>query len=373
MISLLDFPLELFDQIISILAKERPPSARLLKEEPSDSLLRSDYHPLKDLSQTCGAMRELCFPSLFSAVKVDLSRTSGFLSFSESHSLSSHIKSLMLYRDPNDQAEDIGVHNSTNIWLPMVRIVDSVKSPVVTVVLTTFMFEKILPYKLNFTDVWAFNIPYQILQLQMSPDLAASSQTSPQTIQSPDVFAMRNWTHCTFNEGSSINCYSRYEYFAQRAPSIFNPLVHHYFVRATRGGSFEYLKSFDYIAVFPINHIQELCLLLNRMKNLKCLRVQLAPTPDNNVLDDPAALGKCQPKDVWQEFEACYASLADNILESWFTATHFIEEFVSSDYVNPSLREILDRVVGQKLIPWASDANDGRWIRKEELSEEPNQ
>ena len=363
MISLLDFPLELFDQIISILAKEKPPSARLLKEEPSDSLLRSGYHPLKDLSQTCGAMRELCFPSLFSAVKVDLSRTSGFLSFSESHSLSSHVKSLMLYRDPNDQAEDIGVYD---IWLPMVRIVDSVKSPVVTVVLTTSMFAKIVPYKLNFSDLWAFDIPYQILQLQMSPDLAASSQTSRKIIKSQNVFEMRNWTHCAFNQGSSINGYSRYEYFLKQAPSIFNPLEHFEFKRVT-SGSFKYLTSFDYVAVFPINHIQELCMCLNRMKNLKCLRVQLAPTPDNNILDDRAALGKCQPGDLWQEFEACYASLADNILESWFTATNFIEEFVSLDYVNPSLREIIDRVVGQKLMPWGSHSNDGRWSRKEEL------
>ena len=96
MVCLLDLPLELLDQIISILAEEKPPSAKLLNEEPSNSLIRSDYHPLKDLSRACRSTRGLCTPSLFSAMKVDLSSIHSFFRWSETHILFSHADSLVL-------------------------------------------------------------------------------------------------------------------------------------------------------------------------------------------------------------------------------------------------------------------------------------
>ena len=350
----LDLPPELVEQIISVLAEENPPSAKLLHEEPSGCLLRSSYRPLKSLSQACRAVREICFPSLFSAVKVNLDDIDGFLQFSKSHNLSSLVDNLMLYFDPNPQSAEF------EIWLPMVRVTDSVKPSVMTITLSPSLFANILPYQLDLTDQWVFSVPYQVLDLRMPRDLALSFQTSQSIVESRNVFQMCPWTHCTFNQGSSVQGYSSYEYFFKKTPSTFCPWDHEEFIRSMADGSFESLTSLDFIAVFPIDHIIYFCQFLLLMRNLKCLRLQIAPSPSNNVLDDRTALGKCQPGDLWQEFESCYTTLA-----TFLRLERVVSEFVSLDYFNPSLRESIDRTVGQQLMHWESDSNGGRWIRKD--------
>ncbi|KAL9125169.1 MAG: hypothetical protein Q9175_008125, partial [Cornicularia normoerica] len=142
------------------------------------------------------------------------------------------------------------------------------------------------------------------------------------------------------------------------------------FVHRITEGSLENLASLDYIAVFPIEHLKYFCMYMILMKNLKCLRVQLAPTSSNEILDNPSALGKSQPQDLWQELESCYNTLALYIWTHCDEGPMSIEEFVSLDYVIPSLRELIDRTAGQKLKDWESDPSGGRWTRKEESSKE---
>ena len=362
---LLDLPPELLQQIISFLADEGPLSKRLLHEEPSNALLRSDYHPIKDLSQACGVMRDLCFPSLFSALKVDISDVDGFLRFSESHNLSNQAVSLLLYLDLNTQKESL---SDFHIWLPMVRVIDSAMPSVVTALLPTLLLQDIVPYKLYLDDEWLYGIPCQVLQLRMPPDQAASSQTSPEALNSENIFQIREWTHCTFNQGSSINIYSIYEYFSRQIPSVFNPAFDPQLQSKMTERGFANLTSFDFIAIFPVDYMDRFNVCMGSMKKLKCLRIQFAPTPCNHVLDNPAAVGKCQPGDLWQEFEECYKSLADYIWISWYTGRMCLEEFISLDYANPNLRELLDRVMGafsQRHGCFRPDSSGGRWIRTE--------
>ena len=363
---LLDLPLEILQQIVSVLAEAKPPSVKLLHEEPSGSLLRSGYHPLKDLSQACRSTHEVCFPSLFSAAKVNLDSTGGFLRHSESHSLSCHVYSLVLYIDPNFQTKKS--YKNLNYWLAMVRVIDSVQPSVITIVLPPSLFADIVPYQLHLEDEWAFDIPYQVLQLMMPRDLTSSSETSRNTMDLRNIFQLRPWTHCTFNQGSSIKGYSTYEYFFKRAPSVFYPCDTKEFIQGMRKGSLENITSVDYISVFPIEHLAHFCLCIDAMKNLKCLRVQLAPTSNNHVLDNPAALGKCQTGDLWQEFEGCYNTLAQHLEKR----LRWIQEFVSLDYANSSLHEPIDRSAGQHLLDWEFDPQGGRWTRSEEGPMEPN-
>lgn len=367
MACLLDLPPEIVEQIVFVLAEEKPPSAKFLHEEPSDRLLRSGHHPLKDLSQTCRAARSLCFPSLFSVVKVDLDSIGGFLEFAKCHSLYTHADSLVFYIDRKSQAEKSTDVPSYNLWLPMVRVVDLVKPSLMTVVLPPSLFAETLPYQLNLDDQWVFDISYQVLQLKMSLDLAPVSHISQDTIASWDIFQMRPWTHCTFNQGSSIKGYCSYEYFYKQTPSIFNPRDRDEFFLRMMEGSFENLTSVDYIAVFPIDNIFRFTQCMSLMKNLKCLRVQFSATPNNDVLDNPAAL--CQAKDLWQELESCYYSLTHFIRFNWDERPMSLEEFVSLDYASPSLRELIDRTAGRNLLEWGDfDPNEGRWTRKEESS-----
>ena len=372
MTSLLDLPLELLDLIISILAEEKSPATKSLYEDPPDGILRSGHHPLKDLSQACHATRGLCFPSLFSAVKVDINSADEFLIFSETHSLFRSANSLVLYLDSKFQPCHF---NKGNIWLPLVRVIDSVKPSVVTVLLSPSLFQLILPYDLNLNDQWAFGIGHQVLQLRLPCELAASSQTSRKAIESQNVFQIREWTHCAFNQGSSLPAYSTYEFFAKTTPSVFNPQPHPDLERRMTEGGFANLTSLDYVALFPLDDMMEqFCMCLDYMKKLKCLRVQLAPTPSNDVLDNPTAVGKCQPGDLWQEFEDCYNTLAEYIWERWsLPGPMSLEEFTSLDYVNPRLRELLDGRL--RLITGANEyfkrdpTNGGRWTRTREIAQ----
>lgn len=362
MAALLALPPELVGLIVSVLAEGEPPSAKLLHVEPSDSLLRSGYHPLKDLSQACRATREWCFPSLFAAVKVDLDSIDGFLKFSESQGLSKHTDSLVLYIDPNSQVEKSSNIPGHYVWLPMVRVVDSIKPSLMTVVLPPSLFAKILPHQPNLVDREAFNNPYQVLQLRMPRDLASSLRTSQDTIGWRNVFQMRPWTHCTFNQGGSTKGSSSYEYFYNQMPSVFNARSFNKVIRRTMEDSFESLTSIDYIAVFPLDDILiQFCQCMNLMKNLKCLRTQLADTPSNI-----AGLGKRRQRYLWQEFEGCYDTLARHVCANWDKGLTSLEEFVSLDYVNLSCRELIDRTAGRILVKWESDPKRGRWIRKEE-------
>lgn len=491
MLSLLDLPLELVEQIISVLAEEKPPSAKFLHEDPSESILRLGRRPLKGLSQACHSTRELCFPSLFSAVKVDLDCIGDFMKFSKRHSLSNYTDSVLLYIDPTTFAEKIEHISDHYLWLPMVRVIDSVMPSVMTVVLPPSLFAHVLPYQLHLEDQWAFNIPYQVLQLQIGRDQAPFSHDrvesqfsggarakhwlpvlpeanapsshesqdtlvledlappksssiwpfptssscvafqdgslpnfvppdkSPQEclpwagasscqnliektkisqnsgpskywqsdlplasaptyhtpkhdIDSQDVFRLRPWTRCIFNQGSSVKGYSSYEYFNKQAPSFLYSLRHHGYLSEGLCNPFDTLTSFDYIAVFPIDHFGQFCCNMAFMRNLKCLRVQLAPTSGNDILDNQSALGKSQPKDLWQELGSSYATIARTIRVLCDRGDYSIETFSILDYVHPGLRELIDRTAGRKLRHWKSDPRGGRWTRKQKPDSAPS-
>ena len=481
--SLLDLPLELVEQIISVLAEEKPPSARLLYEDPSESFFRPGLSPLKELSQACRSTRELCFPSLFSAVKVDLDCIGDFMKFSKRHSLSHYADSVLLYIDPTTFAEKIQPISDHYLWLPIIRVIDSVMPSVMTVVLPTSLFAHILPYQLHLEDQWAFKIPYQVLQLQVGRDLApfahgrvesqfsggarakdrlpvqpeanapssheshdilsladlappklSSVCTCPNTssdlafqdgslpnslppdkslqgflpraaasscqnleetkvsqklltskyrhsdlpsanaptyhtpkidMDSLNVFQLRPWTRCTFNQGSSVKGYSSYEYFSLQAPSFLYPFGHYRYLSSSAYHLSDTITSFDYIAVFPTDHFERFCSNLTFMKNLKHLRVQLAPTSGNDILDNQSALGKSQPKDLWQELGSSYASIARTVRLLCDRGDTAVETFTSLDYVNPGLCELIDRTAGRKLRHWKSDPRGGRWTRKQ--------
>ena len=373
MASLLNLPPELLEQIISVLTEGETLSTKLLHEEPSDALLQSGYHPLKDFSLACRATRQLCFPTLFSAIKVDVNNADEFLGFAETNSLFSRVDSLLLYPGLSPQTQDFA---DRKVWLPMVQVIDSTLPSVLTVVLTASLFQQILPYDLDLLDEWAFRIPCQALQLRMSRDLAASSKPSREALESHNLFQLREWTHCTFNLGSSINVYSNYEYFLKKTPSIFNPRDYSEVRRKMTDGGFANLTSLEYIAIFPIDHMYNFNECIGSMKKLKCLRVQFAPTLSNNVLDDPVVMGKCQPGDLWLEFEDCYRFLTTYIWATWDAGTISLEEFISLDYVNPSLRELLNSIVGTAFLSddkvFMADSSGGRWFRNEESPKCPS-
>ena len=363
--SLLDLPPELVEQIISVFAVEEPPSTKSIYEEPSNALLNQDYHPLKDLSCVCQSLRRLCFSSLFSALKVNLEVVTGFLEFIKSSQLVGRVDSLALYTPP----ECLG---GRFIWPRMVDIIDLINAPSAMIILPPFVFAEILPYGINLRDAWAFGIEYQVLRLEI-PRTSVTPRTPKGIIKDSNIFAMRPWSHCTYNEGSSVEAYSTYEYSLKNTPSVFYPSDRDQFAR-TISGSLDHITSIDFIAVFPITHMGSFLRATSGMKSLRRLRTQLTPTPDNDVLDNPSALGKCQRGDLWMELEASYLQLAAFVRSSDESSEVLgkqrcpLEEFVILDYIHPGLREFIDGVVGPVLAAeWEFDSSCGRWTREKEM------
>ena len=350
--SLLDLPPEIVEQIISVLAEKEPPSAKFIYEQPSESLLNPGCHPLKDLSCVCQVLRRFCFSSVFSALKVDIGVVTGFVEFIESSQLAGRVDSLVLFSTP-------GCLGSKFIWPRMVEVVDRVDAPSVTIMLPPSVFADILPYDLNLEHAWAFDIDYQIVHLKM-PRGTVAPKTPENAVKDRNVFALRPWTHCTYNEGSSIKVYSTYEYYFKDKPSPFCAWNFQHFSRAMEN-SLHHITSLDIIAVFPTN-LWWFGKGITSMPNLRSLRMQLAPTPANNVLDDPSSLGKCQPKDLWMEFENLYDSLIGSLVNG-DTRLRSIEHFTILDYANAALRETIDDVVGNLLDEWERDPGGGSWTR----------
>ena len=290
--SLLDLPLEIVEQIISVFTKEESPSAKFIYQQPSKALLSRSYHPLKDLSCACQGLRRLCFSSLFSALKVNLEVVTGFLDFIKSSKLAGRVDSLALFTTP----EYLG---GRLLWPQMVEIIDSINAPSITTIFPPFVFAEILPYGINLRDAWAFRIEYQVLRLEM-PRSLVPPKTPKNVFQNSNIFAMRPWSHCIYNEGSSVEAYSTYEYSLKDKPSVFCPSSRSQFVRTMRG-SLDHLTSIDIIAVFPITNWGSFLQSTSGMKSLRRLRTQLTPTSGNDVLDNPSALGKCHRGDLWME------------------------------------------------------------------------
>lgn len=367
-------PDELIQHVLGFLAAEEPPSKRFLHEEPSLSSLHSTHHPLKELVQTCRLLHRLSWLYLFSCLKSDIKDTNELVTFTNKYRLRGSVQSLVLYstevRDedrghslPLSEAQPASTSfgaASTSIWSRVVVTMDAIDPLAVSFMLPPAEFESILPYQLDLENAWAFNIPYQILRLEQQPDMVRENLEA-KALPSYKIFSLRPWSHMTFNEGSSVQAYSTYEYFHKHAPSLLYPKnaldpIYPYDV-------FSRLSSLDYIAVFPIGSTYRSFVLPMNMRNLHSLRIRFSPTPANNVLDNSQLLGKCQRSDLWSELlqNYCYftnISLLWNRLEG-------LKEFTIMDYPNHKIHEMLHNfisVISNEVDGWHSEG-EGHWIR----------
>ncbi|KAK3170270.1 hypothetical protein OEA41_009657 [Lepraria neglecta] len=370
---LTDLPTELLQHIISFLEDSEPPSIQHLHEEPSEALLNSPHHPIKDLSRICHRLHQTTFPTLFTNLKVSLDTIDDILPFITQHSFRTKVSTLLLHATTQalETAKTLSISTDVRPWVRILALIESADPHALTILLPPSAFEYILPYDLRLSDEWAFNIPYQLLHLShMRDPIRATLDAVPATDQ--NIFQVRPWTHCIYNEGSSIRAYSTYEYFHKRGPSLLNPqkpaeMVHFLLECAP------HITSFDFIAVFPFphsdmcqSHTRKLTRFLTYMaRNLKHLRIQLAPSSDNGILDDTEALGTCQRSDLWTEFENAYALLMRRLDVGGLKC---LTGFTILDYKNPGLRDVIDRVVGGYVFTgereWRHEG-DGRWNKIE--------
>ena len=340
MVTLADLPPELIEGIISSMTAEGTSSHNYLFEEPRASRLLLGSRSLKHFSQTCRSFRCLAFPHLFSCLKTSIEEINILIDFSRGHHLRGKVESLVVHASSTRSREGT-LYDP--IWLSIVALIDTIEPSTVTFVLPPAMFQNLVTYNMDLTEEWAFRIPCQVLRLKNHHKAARSTTAAAATDLKPNIFNLRPWSHAAFNEGCSVRAYSTYEHYRRRTPSL---ICHRSGLDAyLPNHSFATITSFDFVAVFPIVHIDKFSDFWSLFPNLQCLRTQLAPSSMNQILDDQCALGQCSRSDLWAEFCDAYSYLVEGIVgrqHGWFKS---LRQWTILDYALPGRQIVIDEII----------------------------
>lgn len=316
--NLLLLPNEIISQALSYLDKE-PPSCSNRLQQPTNDFTYSSYQPLKDVSLSCRRLRTLSLAYLFKYTRLDAHNLTEFLSFINVHGLNDRIRTVTASLQGScTRIEPLW-------WARIFNRLPALAS--FTVQAAPHVLSQLTGIYVDDSEAWAFNMPIQTLTL-------TRQQPQPQSFYPydaidydsvPNLLMAKDWTACTFNEGSSIKAYTTYEYYLRLTPSLMTipianseqpivplstpfstlpsppallspiPVINHFY---------ESLESFTFVAIFPFyNHVDDVCSTVRRMKNLKHLSIKLCPDPDSTVLEDEIeqAKGHFDVNDPWNE------------------------------------------------------------------------
>ena len=260
--SLEDLPFEVFDLILSFLDVTDPPSSTFLYEQPSVAMIKSNFQPLKNLSQTCHSMRRRTFENLFKHTKVqltaerlpesqaracirDVRREDGmfgrenlddaqmahithidrlffriedvadFLSFVDVNHLGSNIKSVLFHVLNPDPGP--GFDRADHLLEPLLQeIIESINPETLTILAPPSVMADIARVRANMRDAWAFDMPLHTLRFRQPAD-----SSGPAALKKDSEYDFRRpWCSILYNEGSFLDAYSTYEYFLKTTPSL---------------------------------------------------------------------------------------------------------------------------------------------------------
>ena len=258
-----DLPPEVLDHILSFLAVVEPPSSAFLYEQPSTSMVKSDFQPLKNLSRTCQSMRCCTFKNLFKHTKVRLTAeylpesqararigdvrrrgdgvpgrenwddaqmahisrirrlffciedVTDFLSFVEVHHLGSNVESVLFYvlnPDPNP-----GFDRADHLLEPLLhKIVQSINPEILMILAPPSVMADLARVGADMRDAWAFDMPLHALRFRQPANLSGPAALA----RSLEYGSRRPWRSILYNEGSFLKAYSTYEYFSKTTPSL---------------------------------------------------------------------------------------------------------------------------------------------------------
>lgn len=328
--SLLVLPNELLHHVFSFL-DEDPPSERIFTHLPSREWTDHAGAPLKALSTVSRRLRAIVLQSLFKHARLDPCHLTPLLEFVHQFDLASSVESIVAH-----------VSDLRDCFHPAwyVRLLNEVPATRLVVGCEPHAIAETAGIQMNLTDRWAFNIPYQYLELRQ-PTFEAIRQISYDYL--PGLLGAKHWESVRVNEGSSLAAYTSYEYFLKKPPSLLSN-VHTYLssipfdpenLQETFPSTFtqvsltqltltqqmlQNLREFSFVAVFPFyNHVDDILKCIRRMRNLERLFIKLCPEPESTVLDEAveAAEGHIDLNDPWNEWVSspvCSTSASLNVV-----------------------------------------------------------
>lgn len=346
-------PNELLDQIIFSLTSEAPSLVRLHRP-PKRCITQSQTRDLKHLSQTSHHFLDLVRPRLFTHTCLDLEDETDFQSFMSRTGLGRYVTSLVV---TSVNASVDPAHQGW--WRRVLQYLDPAR---LTLVAPPTFIGNVLNSQIMDGHSWAFDIQFQILQVERECSFSNTSQL-PDLNHCDSLLLARPWTSMSFNESSSLKAYNHYEYFLSRVPSILGewgiqlapqglpPVELSHMLRG--------LTSFSYTAVFPFyNHVKLVLDALVLMPQLHTLSMQLAPDEDNHITEAEQR-GSMDPNDPWMELATSYTLIGFEV-----NRHPSLVEFRSRDFhleaIMPELAQVLEDSLGDS--GWVS-SEKGVWKR----------
>lgn len=240
----------------------------------------------------------------------------------------------------------------------------------------------------NMDDAWAFNIPYQRIDLYntehwrrktprialqkfafgIAPSLIPTQRSSDCNEPVIDLnltgreeelkhnpLIGKVWDVMAFNAGSSFPNYGTYHYHDRCPPCIIQPD----FWPLAR--TFDNLKHFDYVAVFPhLTQFRKTAAAICRMTRLETLSLELVPNPSSTLLNDldRIARGNTNLRDCWAEVEKCYALMIGTMMNrAELGVLRRLIAFTSHDchmpFMRNELKQIFERGASREWSQWS--------------------
>ena len=242
------------------------------------------------------------------------------------------------------------------------RLLNRVPVRTLTVVAAPEVFAELAGIHAWSNDAWAFDMPFQILRLEQTPE-AARAKIDYDDL--PNFLTARPWTGMAFNEGSSISAYTTYEFFLRRTPSLLTALL---FNNSAAGDTlFANLLSFHFIAIFPFyNHVDEVLKCIRKMLKLERLFVKLCPEPGSTAFHDEIELagGAMDVHDPWNECETSWMLIAHTVV--FLTMGGALQELRMDDVKVKGVMESIENSLDERLREWwlLDEPGSGVWRRK---------
>lgn len=364
----LTLPNELIVHILGCLSGD-PPSISNLIDQPKTTWTAQAEHPLKNASVVSHRLRSLTLPLLFRHTRLDPYHLSLFLDFIRRSQLTNHVESVVAHL----QGPCNHIHPAW--WC---RLLNEVPARRFAIGCAPHIFAEIAGISMNMNDTWAFNVPYQFLELVQLPD---DTRRHIPYNDMPTIFTARPWHSLRVNEGSSLAAYTSYEYFLKRPPSLIANLQSQLVSFASAAQIIpltipdgpphpaqiflESLKEFSFVAIFPFyNHVDDILKCIRRMTSLRTLFMKLCPEPESTILEDEikAASYHIDLNDPWSEFNTSYRLVGHTVRSMGVEAQ--LQCFIVDDYKMAGVWDSVKSALSDTLANLWIYSEHGKWIKQ---------
>lgn len=227
----------------------------------------------------------------------------------------------------------------------------------------------LLDTQMQSSDTWAFDMKTHYIELVHTLPPANDHMSSSCRPCDTALIHQRPWTHIGYNEGSSVTAYSTYEYHLKQSPRMLYLILMRL---AKEVESCCNITSFSFTGVFPFaTNVTSIIRALHRIPTLRNVTFQLAPGPENNLLNQPDRMGRAQSGDLWLEWTESY-----KVIASYLGVFDFGDgaEFRSRDCTSETLTRDVEEIVEllkHRGAGWRNKEGEvGVWLRDHTLDDD---